>query len=48
MPLLDNAPDRSMLQDVIVTTLKVLNEDVPDSWVNTEQRVSQHLSLNEK
>lgn len=40
MPLLDNAPDRSMLQDVIVTTLKVANDDVPDSWVNTEQRVS--------
>ena len=42
MPLLDNAPDRSMLQDVIVTTLKVLKDDVPDSWVNTEQRVSYH------
>ncbi len=40
MSLLDNAPDRSMLQDIIVTTLKVLNHDVPDSWINTEQRVS--------
>lgn len=44
MPLLDNAPDRSMLQDIIVTTLKVLNEDLPDSWVDTEQRVSQQRS----
>jgi hypothetical protein len=40
MSLLDNAPDRSMLQDIIVTTLKVLNADLPDSWINTEQRVS--------
>jgi hypothetical protein len=40
MSLLDNAPDRSMLQDIIVTTLKVLNDDVPDSWINNEQRVS--------
>ena len=46
MPLLDNAPDRSMLQDVIVTTLKVANDDVPDSWVNTEQRVSSSWSSN--
>jgi hypothetical protein len=40
MPLLDNSPDQSMLQDVIVTTLKVSNDDVPDSWLNTEQKVS--------
>ncbi len=39
MSILDNAPDRSMLQDVIVTTLKVLSDDLPDSWINTEQRV---------
>jgi hypothetical protein len=39
MTILDNAPDQSMLQDVIVTTLKVLKDDIPDSWVNTEQRV---------
>jgi hypothetical protein len=39
MSLLDNAPDQSMLQDIIVTTLKVLNDDIPDSWVNTEQKV---------
>ncbi len=40
MSLLDNAPDQSMLQDIIVTTLKVLSDDVPDSWINTDQRVS--------
>jgi hypothetical protein len=40
MPILDNAPDQSMLQDVIVTTLKVPNDEIPDSWINTEQRVS--------
>ncbi len=39
MSILDNAPDQSMLQDVIVTTLKVLSDDLPDSWINTEQRV---------
>ncbi|CAF0734574.1 unnamed protein product [Rotaria sordida] len=39
MPLLDNAPDRSTLQDIIVTTLKVSNDDVPNSWTNTEQRI---------
>lgn len=40
MSLLDNAPDQSMLQDVIVTTLKIPHNDVPDTWINTEQRVS--------
>jgi hypothetical protein len=40
MSLLDNSPDQSMLQDIIVTTLKVLSDDVPDSWINTDQRVS--------
>ncbi|CAF0831903.1 unnamed protein product [Rotaria sp. Silwood1] len=45
MPLLDNAPDRSMLQDIIVTTLKVSNDDVPDSWSNTEQRIKLAQSL---
>ena len=40
MSILDNSPDQSMLQDVIVTTLQILNDDVPDSWVNTEERVS--------
>lgn len=40
MPMLDNSPDRSMLQDIIVTTLKVPRDDVPNSWVNIEQRVS--------
>lgn len=40
MSLLDNAPDQSMLQDIIVTTLKVLKDDVPETWINTEQRVS--------
>jgi len=39
VPLLDNSPDGSMLQDVIVTTLKVPDNAVPDSWVNTDQRV---------
>lgn len=39
MPILDNAPDRSMLQDVIVTTLKVPNDQVPNSWTDTDQRV---------
>ncbi len=39
MSILDNAPDQSMLQDVIVTTLKVLSDDLPDTWINTEQRV---------
>lgn len=39
MPLLDNAPDRSMLQDVIVTTLKVPDNEVPKSWVDTDQRI---------
>ncbi|CAF0822833.1 unnamed protein product [Adineta ricciae] len=38
MPILDNAPDQSMLQDVIVTTLKVPYEQLPDSWINTEQK----------
>jgi hypothetical protein len=38
--VLDNAPDQSMLQDIIVTTLKILNDDIPDTWINTEQRVS--------
>ena len=37
---LDNAPDQSMLQDLIVTNLKVIDDEVPDSWVNTDQRVS--------
>ena len=32
---LDNAPDQSMLQDLIVTNLKVIDDEVPDSWVNT-------------
>ena len=46
MPILDNAPDQSMLQDVIVTTLKVPYEQLPDSWINTEQKVSQmNLSM---
>ena len=40
MPILDNSPDQSMLQDVIVTTLKVMSNELPDSWINTEQRVS--------
>ncbi len=40
MSILDNSPDQSMLQDVIVTPLQILNDDVPDSWVNTEERVS--------
>lgn len=39
MSLLDNSPDGSMLQDVIVTTLKVPDNAVPESWVNTDQRV---------
>ncbi|CAF2905403.1 unnamed protein product [Rotaria sp. Silwood2] len=42
---IDNAPDRSMLQDIIVTTLKVSNNDVPDSWTNTEQRIKLAQSL---
>lgn len=41
MSTLDNAPDQSMLQDVIVTDLKVTNDEVPDSWVNIDQRVRQ-------
>ena len=41
MPILDSAPDQSMLQDVIVTTLKVPYEQLPDSWISTEQKVSQ-------
>ncbi|UJR27796.1 hypothetical protein I4U23_009067 [Adineta vaga] len=38
MPILDNAPDQSMLQDVIVTTLKVPHEELPDSWINSDQK----------
>ncbi|CAF5214171.1 unnamed protein product, partial [Rotaria magnacalcarata] len=38
MPILDNSPDRSMLQDVIVTTLKVPSDEVPNLWSNIEQR----------
>ncbi|CAF4384534.1 unnamed protein product [Rotaria sp. Silwood2] len=34
-----------MLQDIIVTTLKVSNNDVPDSWTNTEQRIKLAQSL---
>ncbi|CAF4304519.1 unnamed protein product, partial [Adineta steineri] len=40
MPILNKAPDQSMLQDVIVTTLKVLRDNLPDSWINTDQRVN--------
>jgi hypothetical protein len=48
MSILNNAPDRSMLQDVIVTDLKVLKDDVPDSWIDTDQRVSLEISNNIK
>ncbi|CAF4641723.1 unnamed protein product [Rotaria socialis] len=45
MPILDNSPDRSMLQDIIVTSLKVPSDDVPNSWSNTEQRTKLAQSL---
>ncbi|CAF1080181.1 unnamed protein product [Adineta steineri] len=45
MPILNKAPDQSMLQDVIVTTLKVLRDNLPDSWINTDQRLKLAESL---
>ncbi|CAF3921090.1 unnamed protein product, partial [Rotaria magnacalcarata] len=45
MPILDNSPDRSMLQDVIVTTLKVPSDEVPNLWSNIEQRTKLAQSL---
>jgi hypothetical protein len=39
MTTLDDSPDRSMLQDVIVTNLKVPLNELPQSWINIEQRV---------
>lgn len=39
MPILDGAPDQSMLQDVIVTTLKVPHDELPNSWIDAEQKV---------
>jgi hypothetical protein len=40
MPILDSAPDQSMLQDVIVTTLKVPHDELPKSWIDADQKVS--------
>lgn len=47
MSVLDNSPDQSMLQDVIVTNLKVPRDEVPESWINIEQRVRRLLSLHQ-
>ena len=47
MSVLDNSPDQSMLQDVIVTNLKVPHDEVPESWIIIEQRVRRMLSLNQ-
>lgn len=43
MPTLDNSPDQSMLQDLIITSLKVPENEIPQSWVNVEQRVKKHV-----
>jgi hypothetical protein len=48
MSILDNSPDQSMLQDVIVTTLKVPHNEIPESWINLEQRVRHMLSLEDR
>lgn len=44
MSVLDAAPDRSMLQDVIVTNLQVAMHELPEAWIHTEQRVRHRTS----